>query len=64
MKGISGRHANVAQVSGHVIAHELGHLLGLDSHSPTGIMRADWNLKHLKDATDGYLLFTPQQSNR
>jgi len=50
-------------IMGHVIAHELGHiLLNLESHSPTGVMRADWNHKDLNDAARGLLNFTPQQA--
>ena len=48
-----------AQILGHVIAHELGHLLlNLNGHSVHGIMRAEM------DFTDGHdsLLFTPQQA--
>jgi len=51
------RHADIAHIFGHVIAHELGHLLGLESQTPKGIMRADWNSADLQDAACGYLLF-------
>jgi len=45
------------------IAHEIGHLLlGPNSHSRTGIMTGDWSPKVLRDAGQGYLLFTPQQA--
>jgi hypothetical protein len=56
-------HARTAQILGHVIAHEIGHvLLNLKSHSATGIMRGDWGLKDLQDVAYGYLLFTPPQA--
>jgi hypothetical protein len=48
-----------AQILGHVIAHELGHLLlNLNGHSAHGIMRGEM------DFTDRHnsLLFTPQQA--
>ena len=45
------------------MAHEIGHLLlGSNSHSPTGIMRAKWNRDELELARLGRLLFTPEQS--
>lgn len=45
------------------IAHEIGHLLlGPNSHSRTGIMTGEWSPKVLRDASQGYLLFTPQQA--
>ena len=51
------------QILGHAVAHEIGHLfLNLKSHSATAIMRGDWDLKDLQDASNGYLLFTPQQA--
>ena len=37
-------------------------LLNQESHSPTGVMRRDWNLKDLQDPVYGYLLFTRQQA--
>lgn len=55
--------ASTAQILGHAIAHEIGHLLlNLKSHSDTGIMQGDWNLKQLQDACYGSLLFTPRQA--
>jgi hypothetical protein len=56
-------HATVAQILGAMMAHELGHiLLNLPSHSETGIMKGDWDLKELCDAAYGFLLFTRQQT--
>jgi alcohol dehydrogenase class IV len=46
-----------------VIAHEIGHhLLGPNSHSPTGIMMGIWSPEVLRAAGKGHLLFTPQQA--
>jgi hypothetical protein len=55
--------ADAGQILGNAIAHEIGHLLlNNQSHSASGIMRGDWNLWDLRNASYGYLLFTPQQA--
>jgi hypothetical protein len=57
------RRVSESQILGIAIAHELGHLLlALQGHSAEGIMRADWGLRDLRNATFGMLLFTPQQA--
>jgi hypothetical protein len=54
-----------AVLLGHIMAHELGHLLlGPTSHSPKGIMCAVWRPEDLRNAEQGVLLFTPDQSKR
>jgi hypothetical protein len=51
-----------ALILGHVIAHEIGHiLLNLDIHTGIGIMRGNWNMDDLLDAVSGHLVFTTQQ---
>ena len=46
-------------ILGHLVAHELGHLLlGAGSHSGTGIMHVPWNLKELGIIAQGGLWFT------
>jgi len=64
VEALAVKHAAVtAQILGHAIAHEIGHLLLNDQpHSPSGIMRGDWNLWDLRNASYGYLLFTPRQA--
>ncbi len=54
-----------AIILGHVAAHEIGHLLlGSNSHSSWGIMRAHWNMEELARANKGLLFFTKSQSHR
>lgn len=60
--GTVARPATVEQILGAMIAHELGHvLLNLPSHTKTGIMRGNWDLKDLHDVAYEDLLFTPEQ---
>ena len=55
--------ADAAQILGHAIAHEIGHILLNDQrHSPAGIMRGEWNLRDLQNTRYGYLDFTPRQA--
>jgi hypothetical protein len=54
---------NAAVLLGHVMAHEIAHLLlGTNSHSPSGIMHAHWYHQELAAADKGLLLFTPDQA--
>lgn len=50
-------------ILGFAMAHELGHLLlGSNSHSDTGIMRAQWDRKAVQSALMGRKLFTLEQA--
>jgi len=53
--------ASLSDVLGHVMAHEIGHLLLGPGHSPAGIMRAEWTREDLDRAARNELSFTPQQ---
>ncbi|MCU1241842.1 MAG: hypothetical protein JWO71_2568 [Candidatus Acidoferrum typicum] len=54
---------DIGAVLGHVMAHEIAHLLlGMSSHSPFGIMRAQWQKEELLKASKGELLFTEDES--
>lgn len=53
----------VGVLLGHVMAHEIAHLLlGRDSHSTTGIMRAHWTDQDLENAGKHALRFTQSQA--
>jgi hypothetical protein len=50
-------------VLGHVIAHEMGHLLlGQGGHARTGLMTADWNRAELERVNQRTFSFTSQQA--
>ncbi len=45
-------------ILGHAAAHEIGHLLlGSNSHSPQGLMRARWSRQDLQNAGIGQSSF-------
>jgi hypothetical protein len=51
--------ASCDQILGHTIAHGIGYLLlGQESRSHGGIMRANWGPKFLEEASCGQMLFT------
>ncbi len=56
--------ADIAALLGHVIAHEIGHLLlPYDSHSSSGVMRAEWDRGQFDDMAKGLLTFGPEQAH-
>jgi len=63
INGDMDRYVSLGQVLGHVIAHEVGHLLlNQQVHSPHGIMRGEWSFLDFRDMASGILLFTPKQA--
>ncbi len=53
----------VYDILAQALAHEMGHLLlPYPSHSPTGIMRADWDGDDFRHAFAGSLTFTTAQT--
>ena len=54
---------DASQMLGHVMAHEMGHLLlPYGAHSVTGLMRPDWDRSQVQAANRGLLTFTPAQA--
>jgi len=51
----------LATLLGHVIAHEVGHILLREGHAPKGLMRARWLDEELLRARTGRLGFTATQ---
>ena len=48
-------------ILGHVLAHEIGHvLLKLESHAGTGLMKAHWTNHDFMDMRSKFFTFTPQ----
>lgn len=53
----------IPSILGSVMAHEIGHLLlGADSHTPTGIMRAEWNRRMVQKVLCNRARFSPAQA--
>ena len=48
----------------HATAHEIGHLLGLIEHSPSGVMRADWRKGTIKQMNHAALIFSENEAGR
>jgi hypothetical protein len=61
----AAKDASMSQILGIAISHEIGHLLlGTQSHSHLGIMRANWGPRDLQEAGRGLLFFTTDQGER
>jgi hypothetical protein len=57
--------SDVSILLAHVIAHEIGHLLlPRMPHSPTGLMKGDWDRTLVREAAAGSLTFTDAQVQR
>lgn len=55
--------ADLSLILGHVIAHEIGHLLlPYDSHARSGLMRGSWDARQAMRAATGALTFTPMEA--
>ena len=54
---------DASQLLGHVMAHEMGHLLlPYGAHSLAGLMRPAWDRAQVRAAAEGLLTFTPDQA--
>jgi hypothetical protein len=50
---------------GHIVAHELGHLLlGANSHSGAGVMRDSWHARELERIAQGTMEFSAGEARR
>jgi hypothetical protein len=55
---------DISRLMGHVLGHEIGHLLLNSSvHSLDGLMRAGFRREDLEKATQRRLTFTPAQTH-
>jgi hypothetical protein len=55
-------HVDLSTMLAHVIAHEIGHLLLSNAHSPTGLMQPAWDTTLVRAAARGSLTFTEAQA--
>jgi hypothetical protein len=61
----AGKSGARAEILGGILAHEIGHLmLAENSHSGTGVLRAQWGDEDLRMIARGRLWFTPEQAAR
>jgi len=61
----AGKPCARAEILGGILAHEIGHLLlAENSHSGTGVLRAQWGDEDLRMIARGRLWFTPEQAGR
>ena len=61
----AGKSGTRADILGGILAHEIGHLLlAENSHSGTGVLRAQWGDEDLRMIARGRLWFTPEQAAR
>jgi len=57
------RHTEVSRFLGHVMAHEMGHLLlPFGSHAVVGLMKDSWDAHQTLLASAGTLTFEPRQA--
>ena len=60
-----GREKTEAVILGHLMAHELGHLLlGVGGHSANGLMHVPWRKKELELVSQGSMFFMPWQAEQ
>lgn len=56
--------ASLGEILGGMIAHEIGHLLGIRQHSRQGLMRAVWDDHNLRELAKGLHGFTGEEASR
>ena len=60
---LAGRGAAAGVILGHILAHEIGHvLLGTDTHTAAGLMKPGWNSLDLGAMLASRLEFSPLHS--
>jgi hypothetical protein len=61
----AGKSGARAEILGGILAHEIGHLLlAENSHSGTGVLRAQWGDEDFRTIARGRFWFTPDQATR